>query len=191
MIKETWKPVVGYENCYEVSSVGNVRSVDRTTFRGLYLWKYKAKKLHKSVGSHGYYDVSLSKNGRAKHACVHRLVAEAFIPNPGNKPEVNHRNGIKTDNRVENLEWCSRSENEKHKYITLGYKGVWCNRLGKDNPASKTVLQLKNGQVVATFFSIHEAQRKTGIDFRWISRCAHKKCKTAGGYTWRYKNENL
>lgn len=115
---------------------------------------------------------------------VHRLVAEAFIPNPENKPEVNHKNGITTDNRVENLEWVTKSENEIHKYHTLNK----CHFLGKNHWASKKVLQIKNGKVIAEFYGGYEAERQTGIKSANIYACCNKKphYKTAGGYNWEY-----
>lgn len=110
----TWVPIVGYEGLYEVSSQGDVRSIDRLeTTKGNYLKKRRGVSL-KPGKVRGYNRVSLCKNGCIKQISVHRLVAEAFIPNPDNKPCINHKNAIKSDNRVENLEWCTHSENTLH-----------------------------------------------------------------------------
>lgn len=132
----------------------------------------------------GYLQVHLWQNGRGHSKTVHRLVAKAFIPNPGNLPEINHKNGIKTDNTVSNLEWCSSSDNLLHSYRVLGRK----HRFGKDNLCSKIILQIKEDKIVATFYGANDAFRKTGIYFSDIHKCCKGKLKTAGGYVWKYKD---
>ena len=108
MTEEIWRPIVGYEGLYEVSSYGRVRSLDRYVNNNSFR---KGKVLSPGKDTIGYLFVVLSCNGKCKTIRVHRLVAQAFIPNPDNLPEINHINEDKTDNRVDNLEFCNRKYN--------------------------------------------------------------------------------
>ena len=108
MIEEIWRPIEGYEGLYEVSSYGRVRSLDRYDNRNCFR---KGKVLSLLKGEYGYIQVSLYYNRKMYKKYVHRLVAEAFLPNPDNLPEVNHKDEDKTNNNVDNLEWCGRKYN--------------------------------------------------------------------------------
>lgn len=121
---EIWKDIIGYEGLYQVSSEGRVKR----------FYKNGNEKLLKprNVGW-GYLQVSLGKEGKKTQYLLHRLVGMAFIENPFNKPQINHLNGIKTDNRVENLEWCTRSENQLHAYAN----GLQARPKGEKNPSAK------------------------------------------------------
>jgi len=117
--KEIWREVKGFESFYEVSSNGRVRSIDR------YVNHYKGGVslrigvvLTQRLNGRGYLGVILKKNGLPKSKVTHRLIAESFIDNKKNKPYINHINGVKTDNRICNLEWCTGSENTNHAYRT-------------------------------------------------------------------------
>lgn len=112
---EIWLPVKGYEEIYEVSNLGRVRSLDRIV-KGCYgsIAHKKGKIIASGVGSAGYPVVSLQKDGKGKTVSVHRLVAIAFLPNPNNLSEVNHKDEDKTNNRVDNLEWCGRIYNANY-----------------------------------------------------------------------------
>ena len=112
---EIWKNVVGFEEQYEISNLGNLRSKERFVkhWRGGER-KYKSNFKNIRLNDHGYFRCNLKNEGKRYDFTIHRLVALAFIPNEENKPFINHKNGIKTDNRVENLEWCNQSENVTH-----------------------------------------------------------------------------
>ena len=152
----------------------------------------KLKKLNLKKDKKGYLDVGIiNREKRRFTKQVHRLVAETFIPNPKNKPMVNHINGIKTDNSVSNLEWCTSSENSQHAWRTglcklnkgcfqMGTKGKLCIN-------HKVVLQIKENKIIAKFYGTNEACRQTGICQGHIAECCRGERKTAGGYQWRYK----
>lgn len=148
---EEWKTIEGFENCYEISNLGRVKSLQRKAKKRngqeIIIWE-KILKPHKDTK--GYLQVELKKEFKRKICVIHRLVAKAFIPNPKNKPQVNHINGIKTDNRVENLEWCSGSENVKHA-IKNNLTHFNC---GEDHPNSK--LTNEEALFIKTHYKAHD-----------------------------------
>lgn len=147
----------------------------------------RIKKLNPFKSRNNYLIVRLCKEGKTYSKLVHRLVAEAFVANPFNKPEVNHIDGDTLNNCVKNLEFCTKSENELHKYRILGK----CHYLGKDNWNSKKILQIKDGNIINKFDCIRDAERVTGIKSTNISACCKNKkgYKSAGGYMWKYTVE--
>lgn len=161
---------------YYITDTGDVYSKN-------YKQTGETKKLSPGKDGGGYLFVIIQN----KHRKVHRLVAEAFITNPENKPQINHKNGIKTDNRVENLEFCTAKENIQHLYKKLGFKGSHFGLFGQEHNRSKKILQIKDGVVIAEFWGAREVQRKTGIKHQNISACCVGKAKSAGGYKWKYK----
>lgn len=120
-MNEIWKEINGYEGYFEVSNLGNFRSKDRIIkYKNNGLRKYPSKALKIEQMADGYCRIVLMKDSIKRRYMCHRLVAEAFIENQENKPFVNHMNGIRNDNRAENLEWCTQSENERHSIDILG-----------------------------------------------------------------------
>ena len=120
-MNEIWKVIPGYENFFEVSNLGNFRSLDRLVpYRNGKMRNYPGKALKVEQMEDGYQRIVLMRDGIRKRYMCHRLVAEAFIPNPNNLAQVNHKDGIRNNNTVENLEWCTQSQNERHPIDVLG-----------------------------------------------------------------------
>lgn len=196
-MNEIWKPIVGYEEIYEVSSLGRIRSLKRKYYLknqyGTTSLKETKELIRKQrTTQFGYKSIGLSKNGTENKFQVHRLVAQAFISNPENKPCINHKNGNKLDNRVENLEWCTYSENEKHAYKNNLHKKHMKGRFGLLNPSSKKVNQYdENGNFIKLWFSISDITRELGLNCANISACCNGKYghKTVGGFIWRFADE--
>ena len=176
---EIWKDISGYDGKYQVSNFGNVRSFSK--------WK-NGELLRPGISKTGYYFVNLVRFGREKIDChrVHRLVAKSFLENPNDLPEVNHIDGNKLNNRVENLEWCSRERNIQHAYGS----GLIPIRTGKRNSLSKVVIQkTKSGDFVKEWDSVADINRTLGYSINSIVCCCNKKPKynTAYGFLWEYK----
>lgn len=174
---EIWKLVIGYEGLYEVSNFGNVKSLPKR--RGRYVGITPELILKNNLTDRGYCFVVLSKNNKCTRFRVHRLVALHFIPNIGYKPHINHKNGVKTDNKVENLEWCTLSENSIHA-IRMGLKSMKPAYDKNKKPVQQIDLQ---GNIIKEFESVSEAGRITGVNN--IKAVLYGKQKTSGGYFWK------
>lgn len=181
---EIWKDIKGYEGLYQISNLGNVRSLDRYETNGRTTILYKGKIFSKAIShsNKGYYIVSLSKKGKTTKKYIHRLIAEAFIPNPNNYPCINHKNENKLDNRIANLEWCTDSYN-----INYGTRNTKA-RISKSRPILQYDLQ---GNFIKEWFGIKNASENLNIDKSNIGECCRNKRKTAGGYIWRFKEREV
>lgn len=172
MSKEIWKPVVGYENSYHVSNKGNVKGIFRKT-------KYKhteinrfEKELKKRINKQGYFSVMLYKDSKPKSLRINRLVAIAFIENPFNKPYVNHLNGIKQDNRVSNLEWCTASENKLHAFRT----GLNKTKKGSNHHNAKlSPYKIKRIRSLKESLSCNVLAKMYGVSKKTILNVIHNK----------------
>lgn len=189
-MEEIWKPIVGYEEHYNISNLGNVYSKGKNYIDSLGRHQHrKPRYVSVRCGVTGYLCVDLNSNGINVQKHIHRLIAIAFIPNPKNKPTVNHKDGIKLNINLDNLEWATYSENNKHATDNGLRKSPWTGKFGIDNPKSKSVIQLdKAGNIINTFANAREAKRKTGIDYKHISCCCLGKRMSTGGYRWKFKN---
>lgn len=190
-MEEIWKNIEGYENLYQVSSKGRVKSLERIDNNN-HPVKERILKCHKQ--NNGYLMVYLSKNGKRKHHLIHRLVAQAFIPNHKNKSEVDHINTDRTDNRVENLRWVTRSENQNNpltkKKLSKNSPKPCLGRIGSKHHRSKPILQFDEyGNFIQEWECAMDVERILGINNNHIGSVCNGNRKTAGGFVWRHKKE--
>ena len=199
---EIWKPIMGYEGLYEVSSLGRVRSLDRIDsnnhpLKGVILKPY--------ISNSGYLLVGLYKQQKRNRKLLHRLVAEAFIPNPDNKPEIDHINTIKIDNTVflnedgsinyekTNLRWTTRKENINNPLtkakMQINARKPSKGKYGKKHHRSKPIIQYdKEGNFIKEWDCANDVERVLGISNKHIGSVCLGKRKSCGGYIWKYKN---
>lgn len=197
-MEEIWKDIENYEGLYQVSSLGRVRSMDRvvadsrTGHRTL-----KGKIMSLPNNQRGYQIVRLSKDGKKTTYFVHRLVAQTFIPNPEEKPQIDHIDTNPANNRIDNLRWATPKENHmnpltrKNKSDSMkGENAPWYGKLGKDNPKSKSIYQIsKDGNLIRKWEGMREAERYTEATLQKISLCCQGKRRTSGGYRWIYASD--
>ena len=174
---EVFKDIKGYEWLYQVSNLWRVKS--------LKFWRKKILKLNKN--ENWYLQITLSKNTDIKKYFVHRLVCLTFIENPENKKEVNHKNWIRNDNIVQNLEWCTRSENIKHSIQVLWNNppNLW--KFWEKHPKSKKVNQYDlKWNFIKTWDCIRDIEKYLWIEHSNISKCCRWKYETTWNYKWKY-----
>ena len=179
---ELWKDIPGYEGIYQVSNLGRVRSLERVVQSGRGFGNHiiPGQILKPEKSKPGYLFVILSKKHSRKMYLVHRLVAQAFVPNPHNYQQVNHIDEMKASNNAANLEWCDCKFNINW--------GTGIERCAKARAKSVHQFTL-GGDFVAEYWSANEAARQTGYDQSNISACCRGKLKQAYGYIWKYKKE--
>lgn len=168
--KEIWKDIEGYEGIYQISNFGDVKSLNYSRTK-------KEHTLKQQIDKYGYKRVLLYKNNKSKHYLIHRLVAQAFIPNPDNLPQINHKDENRQNNVFNNLEWCD-----------CKYNNNYGNRNQKiQKSLSKEIKQLdKNGKLIKIWENSIIASKHLNIHSGNIRSCCRHELKTAGGYIWEY-----
>ena len=177
---EEWRDIEGYKGKYQVSNTGKVKSLN-------YNHTGKERILKAYVSGQGYLKVKLYQDGKIKHCYVHRLVAVAFLENPEGYTEVNHKDEDKTNNCVENLEYCSRSYNNRYNDKAKKAGKKISEKMTNNPKLSKPVqgIDRLTGEI-KEFPSAHEAERQMDINYSDIIKCCKGRHKSAGGYTWHY-----
>jgi len=190
-MQEIWKDIKGFEGSYQVSNLGNIRSLTRkvNTFYGVRTVKGKILKPLKT--NTNYFRVDLKQNQKHNYLSIHKLVAETFIPNPNNYPVINHKDNNPLNNCLDNLEWCTQSYNVQYAYKNGNAKPTTgCFKKGNIPHNRKKVNQYsKDGKFLRTFISIKEAASSVDTVPSNINQCLSGSTKTAKGYIWRYANE--
>ena len=175
---EIWKDIPRYKGLYQASNEGRIRRLRRPIINNGTVTTKKGAIISQSYTSKGYKRVNIHFEGKKKEELVHRLVAEAFIPNHDNLPCINHKDENKANNAVENLEWCD-----------FRYNNTYGNRIKKsvEKQSAKVLQYTLEGRFVAEYQSINEAGRKTKISAGHICHVCKGVRPNAGGYVWRYK----
>lgn len=194
-MEEEYRDIEGYEGLYQVSNLGNVKSLERMKWNGRGYQKVPERILKPRKNGYGYLQVNLNKEGKKSTYRVHRLVAEAFLENSENLPEVNHKDECKTNNNVSNLEWCTREYNinfgTRNKRVAESNTGnpKMSKALTNNPKKSKPVIGInKVSGLILEFPSAMEAERQTGTHQGHICKCCKGKLKSAGGFYWMYSD---
>ena len=191
-MKEIWKDIKDYEGLYQVSNYGNVKSLERYIKNKNDKMQFYNEIILIPNDSKGYLKVTLSKNNKQKTFRIHILVAKAFVQNPENKPEVNHKDGNKHNNHATNLEWNTRSENENHAYKNGLAKPSQKQKnavakYAKENYSKKVIQYDLNGKFIKEWNSMADVWRELGIRASLICRCCKGLRTQTYGYIWKYK----
>ena len=182
-MEELWKDIEGYEGLYQISNMGRLKALAKPS-KG-YGYKYAVDRIIKPVRcTNGYYEAHLHVNGDKKIFLMHRLVAKHFIPNPNNLPQVNHKDEDISNNRVDNLEWCTPKYNANY-----GSRNEKCRE--RNRRFFKPVYQIDKdcGMVIRWWECTNDAAKKLNICPEQIGRVCKGKNLTAGGFIWRYTDE--
>jgi hypothetical protein len=186
-MQEIWIDIKDYEGLYQISNYGNIKAYPNSHTH------LKEIMLKPTINSSGYLKVELYKNHSSKVFYVHRLVALSFISNPENKPQVNHIDGNKTNNKCDNLEWVTISENQKHA-INKGLRkpSPMIGKIGKLNHNSKKIIQYDlQGNYIRRFDGIAEAARYINGSASAISANLNGRTKSSYGYIWKEENTTI
>lgn len=185
-MEENWKDIKGYEGLYQVSNFGRIKSINRTINhnKGNGNRILNGRILKCWYDKNNYARISLSKNGKVTKYLVHYITASTFIPNPDNKPCIDHIDTNPSNNNVENLRWCTQKENCNNPITKI--------KMRKNSSCSKPVLQFsKEGELIKKWDSTMDIQRELGISNTCISYCCTGKNKTARGFKWHYHYKSI
>ena len=182
-MREEYRDIKGWEGYYQVSNLGNVKSIERKAWNGRGYRVIKERIMKTYDNGYGYLFVYLTKDGEQEKCYIHRLVAEAFLENPDNLPDVNHKDENKENNCVENLEYCTKAYNNNY-----GTRNKRIAEAMTNHPKlSKAIIGIsKISGLITEFSSAHEASRQLGIDQSHITDCLKGRQKSAGGFYWMY-----
>ena len=183
MQNEIWRDISEFKGFYQISNMGRVRRIADYSNQNSH-WKLKEPRiLNNRVSSTGYLRVVLSINGKHYDRYIHRLVANEFVDNPYGYKEVNHLDGDKTNNKADNLEWCTRSQNNSHAY-KIGLKQVsgCCGKLKK----KVAQIDTKTNKITRIFESIDSVSKEFNCNHSSVTNCCMKRFKTLKGFKWRF-----